>query len=190
MWEQLGERLAPEERASEEGMKLTAHRIGNLHPVVVVHMPPPERSLETYFLALVLTPTLRYFTLGRSFSLPGESAEAATATTLREVSVEENAKAKKAVVGVLEVKPAEPRPHLMRTGCLQDEHGAFVDSIQPLPSRIKGQPVHAHRQRSLAPQTALPHVPDLEALAVGTHQLFAPRAEGEVLLTDDGQVVR
>jgi hypothetical protein len=92
LWERLGEGLPPGERASDEGMKLTAHRIGNLHPVVLVHMPPPERSLETYFLALVWTPALRYFTLGRSSSLPGECAESASATTLREVSPEANAR--------------------------------------------------------------------------------------------------
>jgi hypothetical protein len=92
LWDNLAEQFPPWEWASAEGMKVTAHRIGGKHPVLLVHMPPPERALETYFLAVVLTPAPRYFTLGRASGLPGDSRDFAGPTTLREVSPRCNAR--------------------------------------------------------------------------------------------------
>jgi len=85
LWEELGEQLPPAERAPVEGLKATAHRVGGKFVTLLVHMPPPERSLETYFVAVVFTPSVRYFTLGRGVSLPGMSA-ALDRPTFREVS--------------------------------------------------------------------------------------------------------
>lgn len=90
LWERMGKQFPIEERVSAESMNLSAHRIGNLHPVILIQMPTPERDLETYFLALVWTPELRYFTLGRAPTLPGP--EEFPSSTLREVSPRGNAR--------------------------------------------------------------------------------------------------
>jgi len=85
LWEVLGEQLPQEQRAPVEGLKVTAHRIGGKHVVLLVHMPPPERMLETYFIAIVFTPSVRYLLLGRGVSLPG-MPEQFQRPTLRELS--------------------------------------------------------------------------------------------------------
>jgi hypothetical protein len=90
LWEDLGKKLPPEEHAPVEGLKVTAHRIGGKFVALLVHMPPPERWLETYFIAVVFTPSPRYFTLGGAVRRPGEPKEFQR-TTFREVSSGSNA---------------------------------------------------------------------------------------------------
>ena len=87
LWEAAGERFPPEECLPPDALRVTAHRIGGKHPVLLIHMPPPERDLEAHFVATVFTPTPRYFTLGKSPSLPGDEE---SATTLREVDSQAN----------------------------------------------------------------------------------------------------
>src|SRR5262249_7549760 len=85
LWDVLGQQLPPAERVPVEGLKATAPPIPGGFVPLLTPMPPPARSLETYFVALVFTPSLRYFTLGRGVSLPGMSA-ALDRPTFREVS--------------------------------------------------------------------------------------------------------
>jgi hypothetical protein len=82
LWRAVEHHLPVTDRAKREP-RLSAHWLGNRVLVLLVHMPPVERDLETYFLAAAFDPGLRYFTLGRS-SNKGSGGRAET--TVREVT--------------------------------------------------------------------------------------------------------
>jgi hypothetical protein len=84
VWSDVGRHVPPGEQVDDTGLAVTAHRIGGQHLTVLITMPPPQRGLETYFLAIVFAPEVRYFTLGRGVSMPGMSA-ALDRPTFREV---------------------------------------------------------------------------------------------------------
>jgi hypothetical protein len=122
LWEGLGKQFPVAERSSDQDLKLTAHRIGGKHAVLVVHMPLPERMLEAYFIAIVFTPAVRYFTLGRSPSLAGLPDEVANLATLREVSPGSNAR-----VGFIASEPTVT--HLLEHLCVVFELPVQIESM-------------------------------------------------------------
>jgi hypothetical protein len=84
-WRAVGDHLPPPEHAPG-GPQVSAHHLGGRHPAVLLRLPPAERPLEPCFVALVFTPALRYFVLGRAPDLPGLPHGDQGRTTLREVT--------------------------------------------------------------------------------------------------------
>lgn len=85
LWHRVGERLPPEERAPAEGLETSRHVKPDGTVIILVTMPPPKRSPEAWFAALVFTPgprkmlffrhppTVQYLTLELGHDVDGET---------------------------------------------------------------------------------------------------------------------
>jgi hypothetical protein len=85
LWHRVSERLPEEERAPPEGLRSSRHAEPNGTVIVLVTMPPPQRSPEAYFAAVVFTPgprkllffrhppTVKYLTLELGHTMGGET---------------------------------------------------------------------------------------------------------------------
>jgi hypothetical protein len=81
-WDRAGISLDPELRSSPEGFDFEIHPFHDGREIVIVRMPPPKKTGESYYLGLVTKPLKRsilsWRNLGRVFTLnrtAGENAD-------------------------------------------------------------------------------------------------------------------